>query len=172
MDQPLTVPVEDAAASGQTPNTRPLLEWKAPSSAHHIRSERWYAIGGAAVIAMAAYGIITGAWTFTVVILLCGAMYMLLRGHAPPLKSIAMWEHGFLYERTFIRWEDIAGFWFIHAPDFSELHLQKKTDDQTIMIHVRDVDFGELRAFLSHFAPEITDKKERLLDIIIRICKL
>lgn len=154
------------------PTGDPMLAWNAPSTAHHIRSERWYAIGGIAVILMAAYGIITGAWTFTVVIVLCGAMYVLLRGHTPPLKSIAFWEQGLLYERMFVRWQDIEGFWFTYARDFTELHFAKKTDEEEIMIHVRDVDVEELRRTLSHFAPELNNKKERLLDVLIRICKL
>lgn len=161
-----------AAASETEPLGEPLIAWQAPSAAHHIRTRRWYVIAGLAVLAMAVYGIVTGAWTFTVVILLCGAMYVLLRGHTPPSRSIEIYEHGVRYERTFIRWQDIAGFWFAHAHDFTELHLTKKTDDEEIMIHVKDIELPQLHTLLSHFTPELTDKKENLLDVIIRLCKL
>lgn len=154
------------------PAADPIVSWEAPSANHHIRSERWYVIAGITALAMAVYGIVTGAWTFTVVILLCGAMYVLLRGHTPATRVISLYEHGVRYERTFIRWQDIAGFWFVHAHDFTELHLAKKTDDDEIMIHVKGIELQELHTLLSHFTPELTDKHEKLLDVIIRLCKL
>lgn len=150
----------------------PIVAWQAPSSAHHIRSDRWYTVGGIVVVLMAVYGIVTGAWTFSVVIMLCGAMYVLLRNHVPPLRSIEIYEHGVRYEDAFMRWEDITGFWFIHAHDFTELHLEKKTDNREIVIHVRGIELESLRTLLSHFTPELTEKKERLLDVFTRLCKL
>jgi hypothetical protein len=162
----------DQIPTSDEPQLEPLLSWEAPSSAYHIRSDRWYTIGGIAVVLMAVYGIITGAWTFSVVIVLCGAMYVLLRNHTPPLRSIALYEHGVRYEESFIRWEDITGFWFVHAHDFTELHLEKKTKDREIVIHVRGIEVEQLKTILSHFTPELMEKKERLLDIFTRLCKL
>lgn len=130
-------------------------------------------IGGGIVLAGAVYGILSGSWTFTIVILLCGAMYYLIRDHVPPLKTITLTDRGVLLEDAFTRWEDIQGFWFLETPAYTEMHFVPKTKGRPdILIQTNDQDLTALRMLLSPYSAELKDKQESLLDAFIRTAKL
>ncbi len=150
-----------------------LGSWQAPVLPRHERSARWYAIGGAVVVIAAAYGIFIESWPFAIVALLCGAMYYLMRDHVPPLKTITLLEGGVLLEQAFTRWEELKGFWILETPGYTELHFvhtQKRTSD--IVIQTSGQNLSDLRVLIGTYIPELTDKKEGLLDTFIRIIKL
>lgn len=150
-----------------------LASWQASVLPRHERSQRWYAIGGAVVLIGAAYGIFTGSWPFTVVVILCGAMYYLTRDHIPPLKTITILNTGVLLEQTFTRWEELSGFWILQAPEYTELHfvpLQKRRSD--IVIQTNNQNINDLRLLIGQYISELTDKRESLLDTFIRLIKL
>ena len=157
----------------QLPTDQPLLSWSAPNRPMHQRSQRWYALAGGAVVLGAAYGILSGSWTLTIVLLLCAGIYVLARGHEPPQHTIACWQNGIVYDGAFTRWEDLQGFWFVYAAEYAALHLTyKQKNREEAVIHTTSQDAEMLRQFLSNFTTELTDRKENAIDIIIRICKL
>ncbi len=157
----------------QTEEQQVLATWQAPILPRHERSKRWYAIGGTAVVACAAYGIVTGSWTLTVVSLLCGAMYYLVRDHVPPLKTVVITDKGVLLEEKFTRWEDVSGFWILNTPEYSELHFVPKLARRSdILIQTGDRNLEDLRIAIGSHIPEFTDKRESFLDALIRTAKL
>lgn len=130
-------------------------------------------IGGGVVIAGAAYGILTGSWSLTVVILLCGAMYYLMRDHVPPLKTISIRESGVMLEERFVRWEDLSGFWFLPTPEYIELHIVPKAARQSdILIQTGSADLQQIRLLIATHIPELIEKREGFLDVLIRLAKL
>ena len=156
LDQPITV-----------------LSWNAPSQPAFKRSAQWYAIGGVIVLVLAGYGIMTGSWPFAIVMVLLGAMYYILRDHVPPQKSIALTNKGVQLGETFTRWEDIEGFWLLETPDYTELHVvhrDKKKFDLIIQTGTQNVQ--AIRTALGQLSTELTDRQERFVDMLIRICKL
>ncbi len=150
-----------------------LATWQAPVLPTHDRSHRWYVIGGVVVLTGAVYGIVSGSWPFTIVILLCGAMYYLMRDHVPPLKTITLSDRGVLLEQSFTRWEDIAGFWFLETPHYTEVHFVPKVKRRSdILIQTNGQDLTALRLLISPYSSELKDKQEGLLDAFIRTAKL
>lgn len=139
----------------------------------HERSTRWYLVGSAAVLAGAAYGILVGAWTFTIVMVLLGGMYFLLRKTPPLVHHIILTDKGYLLDNTFTSWMDCREFWLVPTPEYTELHIIKKQGwDKELVIQTDNIDPLEIKASVSQYLTERSDQTERLLDRIIRICKL
>lgn len=138
----------------------------------HERSKRWYLIGGIVALAFAAYGILTGAWSLTLVVLLIAAMYYLLRKSPPIVKQITIAAAGVTFDGAFTPWSGFDGFWFIQTPLTIEVHLHRTSAKQEIVIQIAEIPVIDIRAALSPFLTERADRTERLLDRIIRICKL
>ena len=153
--------------------TEILLSWKAPSIPVHQRTQRWYMTGGGVVVLGVVYGIYSNSWPFAIVMVLCGAMYFLLRGHQPPLKQCAITEQGVLLDSAFTRWDELSGFWFLPTPDYIELHfvpLAKRTADSVIQTGGMNIEM--LRLMLASKIPELHEKRESFLDAFVRFCKL
>ncbi|UPA22174.1 hypothetical protein K8942_03880 [Candidatus Peribacteria bacterium] len=150
-----------------------LTSWQAPVLPRHERTKQWYIVGGVAVLIGAVYGILTGSWPFTIVILLCGAMYYLMRDHVPPLKTMTLTTGGVLLEKSFTRWEDLAGFWILETPGYTEIHFVPKAKRSSdILIQTNGQDLTQLRMLIGPYISELKDKKESLLDALVRTAKL
>ena len=164
MDQSPTTSVSDPSAT--------LLEWSAPVRTAPVRSNQWYFAGGVLVLVGTVYGIFTGSWTFSVVCMLCGGIYVLLRDHLPPVKTITITRYGINFDGTFNGYGDMKSFWIIQTPLATELHIARKVRGPDIVIQTGQTDPTELRRTLSQYVREESDKQETFLDAIIRICKL
>ncbi|TSC58244.1 MAG: hypothetical protein Greene041619_675 [Candidatus Peregrinibacteria bacterium Greene0416_19] len=140
----------------------------------HERAGHWYLFAGAALIAALLYGAITGAWTFAIVALLIAALYWLLRRSPPVTKVISIAAAGYTFDGGFTAWNDCEGFWIVRTPAYAELHIRRKTPgwNREVSIQTGDIDMARIRAQLSQFLEEQTDRKEYLIDRIIRLCKL
>jgi hypothetical protein len=154
--------------------TEPILAWDAPMHMHYERSARWYSTAGMVAVGIAAYAIVTGAWTFAIVILLCTAFAYLMRNEKPKSMHIALSMAGIAFEKEFFVWQYISGFWLIRTPGFTELHFEvisPRTKQYQILLPA-GLDPAELRGLLQNFSPELRDRKEPILDMIIRLCKI
>jgi len=150
-----------------------LLTWSAPVQHTHERSTRWYIVGGTAVIAAAAYGVLTGAWSVALVTIMIGAMYFILRDHRFPDETATITQGGIRISDTYINWNDTQGFWLLPTDHYMELHVVPKTQGKSdLIIQTGTMDIQKLRETIGAWIPELTDKRERFLDAFIRICKL
>ena len=166
----------------QTPITPPapglreptvLLSWTAPSHHNHEHSPRWYMIAGSLVLIVAAYGILSGAWTVTLVSLLLGGTYFLVRNESMPMRKMQIEIDGVQFDDTFTPWDQCKDFWIIQTPLYTELRLARKTRiGGDIRIQTGDIDPTLIRTTLSQFLPLRADQKEHIFDVIIRLCKL
>lgn len=156
-----------------TPPDEILMLWQAPIMPNHARSQRWYLIAGILALTLIAYAILTGAWTFAIVVLLSSGMYFLLRDHKHPKETIAITSSGVQVRSRFLRWQDIGGYWLVYAADYTELHFTPKDPKaRDLKIQTGDQSIADLKTVLNGFVPELTDKHESLIDFFIRICKL
>lgn len=150
-----------------------ILSWRAPHDPTISRGRTWHVVGGTTVLSAAGYGILSGSWSLAVVALLCGALYFLLRDHAPQEHSIDITPGGLLLDDSFVQWQDIAGFWFLHTPAYTQLHLESaRRDRKTLTFLTQNIPVADIRLALGAFIPELTGKRENLIDKIIRLCKL
>lgn len=74
-------------------------------------------------------------------------------------------------EGDYTEWMHCNGYWILRGPDYAELHIEKK-DGTSVKIQTGDVSPFTIHDILSPLTEELEDRRERLLDIIIRICKL
>ena len=149
------------------------LTWSAPTMHDHERSPRWYAAAGIFVLVCTVDGILTGAWTFAMVMLLTAGVYFLVHRHPVPIRTISLTPQGVLFGDIFTQWSDCAGFWIVQTPLGDELHiLRTRGWDREIHIHTGPMSLDRLRPFLGRFLTEKSDRSERLVDKIIRFCKL
>ncbi len=150
-----------------------LLQWSAPSHHNHDRSTRWYITGGIIVLLVSAYGILTGAWSLTLVTLLVGGSYYLVRREVTPMREIRIEIDGVQFEDSFTPWNQCGDFWLVQTPLFTDLHITRKGKFKgDIRIQTADIDPTLIRTTVSQFIPLRADQKERLMDVIIRLCKL
>lgn len=150
-----------------------LMNWQAPVHPTFDRGKQWYVVGGGIVIACALYGIFTGAWSFVIVILLCAAMYVLVRGHQFPTEKAVISNKGVDIAGSFMRWDDVEGFWLMKTPTYTELHVTpRNTRQRELVIQTGDLQIETVRRTMAEHTTELTEKSERLLDAFIRICKL
>lgn len=158
-----------------------LLEWWALNAHPHKRSPRWYAIGGVIVLMAAAYGLFEGSWILTILVLLMGGIYFLLRNQNPKKIVIRITGIGIQIEERILNWNQLKDFWILLGPDFSELHLTTQgvlQGETTILIKDSEtptdtaMDPGIVRELLLKFIPERAGMQERFLDTIARLLKL
>ncbi len=154
-------------------NIQPQLQWQAPRIANHERGRAWYLIGGALVIATTAYALLTGAWSLAIVSVLCGAMYFLVRDHSFGNATCILNDLGIELDGIFTPWSDVAGYWFLQLPEYTELHFtMKRPHSNDLRIQTGSLPINDLRAFMRDKSVELTDKREGFLDMLIRITKL
>ena len=156
-----------------TPIEAPLLSWAAPEQPTHVRSTLWYIVAGVFFASLLAYSIMTQAWTFTVVLVLSVGAYGYAHRKAPPLRRINVSERGIIWGKTFISWLRCEGFWLLQGPGYVELHVELK-DGRTrhLVIQTGEADPVQIYTVFSRFIPLFPDRHEKLLDAIIRICKI
>ena len=151
----------------------PSLSWSAPTAPMHDRSPKWYMYGALFVLACAVWGILTGNWTFTIVMLMTGGLYFLVRKAPVPISTITLTESGFIFDTEFTQWTDCESFWMVQTPAYAELRIRKKRGVlRNVVIQTGALPPQLIRDVLAKFLPESTDQGERLVDKIIRICKL
>lgn len=155
-------------------NTEPiLLEWKAPSAIAHVRSEKWYAISGLACGTMIVYGILTGAWSLSICFAMLAGLFFLIRNEKPLIHTIRLLETGIEFNGRKTTWSDWKHFWVLCGDGYYELHIESsKRLASDLVIQTDNIDPYLLSELLSHYLVQIDTKKEKLLDAIIRFCKL
>ena len=149
-----------------------LLEWTGYTHPPHERSMTWYLTGGGLLLILALYGAFTGIWTLSVLTIVVGAAYFLTHRspHAP--KHIALQEGGVLYDGAFFPWDNCKDFWLIYTPEYTDLHIRLRRKMKEISIQTSHIDPSDIRSCVSQFLPVRPDQHERLMDKVIRICKL
>lgn len=151
----------------------PLLSWTAPSKPTHVRGKRWYVVAGAIVTVLLIYAFWTQAWTFVAVLILLTILYVLLHGKPHPEHTVRITEKALYWDEKTILWEELAGFWMLQGPGYVELHIEWKTKGkERLVIQTGTMDPHQIAVAFSRFLPGFTDRREKILDYIIRICKL
>ncbi len=151
----------------------PLLQWTAPVVPHHERSARWYMIGGGLVLAGAAWGILAGNWSFSLVTLLLGATFYLTRNAPPLTRTMTVTEQGFWLSDRFTPWSRCRDFWLVYTPQYTELRI----DTRSLFAGVAVIQTGplppaQIQETLLQFLPERENQGEHLVDRLLRTLKL
>jgi hypothetical protein len=154
-------------------NTTLLLEWRAASRPNHVRSDRWYLVAGLLCATFVAYGVLTGSWSMSITFAMIGGLSFLVRHEQHRLHHVRIYETCLEFDGTLHPWSTFESFWILQAEQYFELHLAPvKHSKAEIVVQTGEIDPFRLRDTLIEFLPQNTKQHERLLDAIIRFCKL
>jgi len=153
------------------PDGDPILTWSAPEHMHHKRTRMWYVLAGLFVALCVYYSVITQAWTFTVLIAVLSVMYWKMHAQESELRRMKFWRSGFSFDDKYREWGECEGYWILKCADYYELHIEMR-NGAPIKIQTGEIDPYQLHDLLPHLLPQLDDRQEKLLDTIIRICKL
>lgn len=150
----------------------PVLSWDGLARPTVIRTRRWYVLAGIVALATAIYGIVSGSWALAIVSILVGGMYGLIHDHPSPMAHIDLYDNGLQLDGHFVRWDQLAGFWILTTPDYTELRFVRRHVGKRLAIQLGTQDPEQLRMILTQRLPELTQMHESVLDVCIRLCKL
>lgn len=151
----------------------PVLAWEAPTTPDHDRSKRWYLIACAVLLVLVGHSIWAGSWSFTIVLVLMAAVYAIVHNKNAVPKRMEFWETGFHFDGRYTAWDQCNGYWMLQAPDYIELHIEKKTGKpRETVIQTGPVSAQEIRLVLQGVLPEFSERTERPIDTLIRILKI
>lgn len=164
--------------------TQVLLEWQSLECYPHERSTRWYLLGGICVLAFAAYGLFDHSWSTTLLALLIGGVYFLLRQKPPRTMTVQITGLGIRIAHKFFPWNMLRAFWIIEVtpfvprgveppPPHIELHFAPiKFLQPELVVFLNTIDPAAVRELLLKFLPERAGMEERALDTLARMLKL
>jgi hypothetical protein len=150
-----------------------ILSFESLDTYPHERSARWYLFGGIFVLLFAAYGLFDGSWSTTLVALLIGGIYFLLRKQKPRMMNVQITGLGIQIDGTFTPWNLLKSFWIIAGKEHIELHIAPiRLLQPEILLFLNDTNPALVRETLLSFLPERAGMEERFLDSVARILKL
>ncbi len=156
----------------QTNSQPAILEWQGQTQMDHNRSERWYAIAGITTVAIIVYGLLTGSWSMSLVIAIAAGLYFLVRNEKHALHTIRILETGIEYDGKAEGWGAFKSFWLLHGPTHTQLHISRSGLKQDIVIFTGNTDINAIFEALHSHLPHDPDKREKMIDAIIRYCKI
>ena len=150
-----------------------LLEWQSLDTYPHERSARWYITGAIFVLLFAAYGLFDGSWSTTLVALLIGGIYFLLRRQQPRMMTVRVNGLGVTIDGTFTPWNLLRNFWIIVDKEHIELHIAPtRLVQPEMVIFLNETDPALVRDTFLSFLPERAGMEERVLDKFAKLLKL
>ena len=159
-----------------------ILKWSTLDAQAHERSASWYFAGTIFIIGFAAYGLFTASWTTTILAILIGGIYFMLRNAKPRRIDVQITGMGVRVEDKFVPWNMCRDFWILIPTTKSgdtpekekpELHISpQRFPQREISVFIDEIDPAEVREVLLQFLPERAGMQERFLDIVARLLKL
>lgn len=140
----------------------PILTWTSSLYPAAQKTKGWY-IGLFVVTALfALYGILTNAWSFSVVIIVAAGVYYYLNEQDVPVVDVVISDLGILIGRRVFPFSDLKTFWIDYNPPFhKELHLILKNEyKHEIIVSIHALNPSELRRILTRYLPEWEDRKK------------
>ncbi len=151
-----------------------LLKWDGPETLHHNRGTAWKVVMGLLLIGMITYGILTNAWTFSLVIAVFAVVYYLHNREHPKDVEVKISNIGIKVGNRKYPYSRIRAYWFIYEPPFvSTLNIRvdgELVNDIKIQLH--DQNPGPVRQLLSQHLPELEGQTEKMSDIFFRLFKI
>lgn len=136
-----------------------MFEWTVPGKKNHSAS--WYTIAGILTLSLAIWGIISGIYALTFVVVIMAGVYILLENNAPETARAIVNQNGVGVGEVFYDFGQVAGFSIVfdhEVPRYVRVSL-KKNNLRTIDIPVSGLsdagyEIGELRTFLPQYLAE------------------
>lgn len=151
--------------------TRTLIGWKTYLYPNYKKTTAWYLITFVIVFLLAAYGIWSNAWTFSVVVIIAAGVYYTIHAQENPIIEVKISDIGLKVGARFYPYTDIATFWLDYNPPYaSDLHLVlKNKHKQDITIQFHKIDPAIIRKALGAYLPEWEEREKNLGESITNL---
>ncbi|MBI5754105.1 hypothetical protein HZA40_03115 [Candidatus Peregrinibacteria bacterium] len=150
------------------------ISWIAPETIIHERGPIWKIFMTIAVLAVIAWGIYSGAWTFSLAIGIFAVAYYIIHLEHPKAIEIKISDIGIKVGYRKYSYSQIKAFWIIYDPPYVQtLNIRVSghiIDDITIQLY--DQEPALIREFLMSKVPELEGQTEKLSDIFLRLFKI
>jgi hypothetical protein len=122
---------------------------------------------------LATFAFLTQAWSFLLVLILLVIVYVILHWRGHPSHTVSIGERALTWDKSLIPWSQCTGYWMLQGPDYIELHIETTTPGHKhLVMQTGNVPYEQISTLLSQFTEPLHDRKENILDMFIRICKL
>ncbi len=145
-----------------------------PEYAHHEKGKTWYFIAGVVVLALIAYGLITGEYTMVIAVALLAGVYYILHNEPPKNMMVTITTLGIVIDQDFYQFSDIENFWIVYSPpNLKILYLRPfKKLASDIRLELMDQNPMVVRQVLQTQVKEVQGEGENMVDKMARILKL
>lgn len=154
-------------------NTNTLLSWEAKAKVDHSRGGTWFVVSGIFCGIMVMYGLLSGGYSVAAVFVLMPVVFYLVRHQSHRTHTVGILSAGFEFDGSLTPWDELKEFWILQGSGYFELHIApKNTRKADIVVQTGQIDPLVVRGTLAPFIPQTAGKQEKILDAIIRFCKL
>jgi len=128
---------------------------------------------GTAAAGLCTYAFLTQAWSFLLVLILLVVAYTILHWRGHPSHTVGIGERALSWDGMLIPWAQCTGYWMLQGPGYVELHIETTVSGKKhLIVQTGSIPYEQLSSLLSEFIQPLHDRKESVLDMFIRICKL
>jgi len=129
---------------------------------------------GTLVLVGGIWSIVTAAWTLAIVIILGSALYVqALRTRTGNVRNVLLRTAGIEIDGVLTPWEHCSGFWMYRYGQDVVVHIEKiRGWEREITLPIEAARYQDIAQVIGAFLPYRAERREKLLDYIIRICKL
>lgn len=162
--------LDNTTVTGET-----IHEWTIQEYDQHDRGLLWYSLAGGVGVIMILYGIFSGNFLFSLIIILAAVIIFLQSHQEPPQVPFRITETGVVINDRMYLYSEFENFYIIYQPpEVKTLFLDTKSAFRpTLRIPLLDMNPVEIRHTLREFLPEDTEKEEEpVTDTIARRWKL
>ena len=169
------MPIPPTKTTSKTQNEL-IFTWEAYDYHPHERGWLWITIFSLVIFGSAAWGLRTGDWMVTLTFCTIAAVYLFTHRKGHQTHHIEIYQKGIKIDQTFFYKEQFQGYWFVYeerqAVAIINLQIADKKDAK-IPLQMGECTPEILREAMKKInLQELTEKKESLVDLWVRVLKL
>lgn len=151
-----------------------VISWMAPEYVKFKKGALWYLIFATIFLGGAVLAYIYSSWTFSLVLLVFCASYLLFDRKGPRNVKVILSEVGVKVGNRIYQYGRIRAFWIIYNPPFAKTLSVRVHNEFLVDIEIQlgDQDPSEICEFLSRKLPELEGKSESVSRHFERLFKL
>ena len=145
---------------------KPVFSWQSPEFVRYQRKKRWYLGVIAVALILATILGYMGQWSGVAVVVVAATLFVTLSGANPKDIKCALYNDGVVVDGKVYSFAQFKSFWLSGGEMVkAKLQMTGRFAGQIVLPMV-DIDFEQVRLFLSKHLPEEENKGEDITDTI------
>lgn len=151
-----------------------IYAWQAPLYVNKRKPFWWYIVAAAVVIGLVVYGLVSGAWTLSMAIVLFVGVYYYFSNQEVPVVDIVLSEAGVRVGGKVYPYSMFRTFWVdYHPPVIQELHLIPNNNYKyELTLNLQGQNPAPIKAVLQQFMPEWADRQKTVTESLVHLIGL